>query len=112
MLNTGNLMSKRKMFYKLFFVCCVLLISPWSSAQEQDENKVYRINSIDHDKHDLWINDKHYRMLISLDVYSYDSKKRIKRKVNRYALQADQIVFFKKVIRQEQAYVKEITIFK
>jgi hypothetical protein len=91
----------------------LMLFAGLAFAQENSENNdVYRVSRVDHNKHQLFINDRLYIMPINLNVYVFKSTTRKTTKANRYALRKDQVVFFKKEIRDRQAYIYEITIFR
>lgn len=81
-------------------------------SQSNEENQADRIYAVDHPHNQLWVNDKLYVMPITLDVYTFNLKSRKKTKANRYALRKGQSVSFKKIIRNRQAIITEITIYQ
>lgn len=95
------------------FVIVLFLFSGVALGQvSNEESEVYRIARVDHKNNQLLINDKIYQMPISLKTYIFESKTRKKYKVNRYALKVGQVVSFNVEIKNRQAYINKITIFR
>jgi hypothetical protein len=82
------------------------------ARDSSEEDGINYIERVDHKHHQLVINDKIYVVPINLVTYIFDSKTRTRTKVNRYALKKGQSVMFKKTIKNRQAYINEITIFR
>ena len=88
------------------------LLIPSLSQAADEAGMVYRIGRVDHQHHQLLINDFFVMMPINLETYIFESKTRQTYKVNRYALKAGQIVFFNTLVRNRQTYIDKITIFQ
>jgi hypothetical protein len=80
-------------------------------AEEGDNSFASRIQRVDHDNKQLWVNDRLYIMPITLKVYTFNRKTRTKTKANRYALRVGLQISLKKTIRNRQAFVDEVIIY-
>ncbi|EGG95505.1 hypothetical protein IMCC1989_2498 [gamma proteobacterium IMCC1989] len=96
----------------LLFLLLTAFCSLASDGQDSGGSSDPRITAVDHSSHTVIINDSAFKMLIGLDVYIYDGKTRKKKKVNRYALKKDDLVYFTAETRNRQRYLSEITIFR
>lgn len=96
----------------MLIVLSSIFFSAIALSQESEDDRATFISRVDHENYQLLIGDKLYVMPITLKVYIFDLSTRQKKKVNRYALREGLAVSFKKTIRNRQAYVEEITIYK
>lgn len=101
-------------FFISIIAAIALLVSVFATAQIDvaDEASVFRVNHVSHNDYSIVINDIRYIMPIFLKTYTFHAKTRKKKEVNRYALGKDQVVFFQKFVKNGQAYISEITIYK
>ncbi len=80
------------------------------SGFDNSEGNLKVLNFVDHDKHELIIQDQVYKMPINFKVYKIDARIIPYREVNRYALQKGQSVYINTFIRSRKNYVAELLI--
>jgi hypothetical protein len=99
--------AKHRAWY--FFALCFFFFSSVSYSQDFSG---YTINSVDHKANVVMIDDTSHIMTLGFKVYIYETKKRKKSKVNRYALKPNQKIYYRSEVKNRQSYLSEITILK
>lgn len=90
----------------------IFLFLLFSSSAYSQSFFGYTVNSVDHKTNTLIVDDVTHTMTIGFKVYIYESDKRKKYLVNRYALKANQKIYYRSEVRNRNSYLTEVTILK